>query len=97
MERSPRPDARRDPSPALGVAVRRALPSLLAPVVLAGGVLASQGGSAAWAAGVLVLLAVLAGAALVVATGVRDAVRQRRRRTATTLPSTVASSPGMGS
>ncbi|MHC1560214.1 hypothetical protein ACR9E3_14765 [Actinomycetospora sp. C-140] len=97
MERSPRPVARRDPSPALGTAVRRALPSLLVPAVLVGGVLASRGGSAERALGVLVLLAVLGGAALVAAAGLCAAARQRRRRTATTLPSTVASSPGIGS
>jgi hypothetical protein len=61
--------------------------------------LATRGGPGA-VFGLAVLLAVLAVAAVVAVAGLRAVVaraRQRRRSTATTLPSTVASSPGIGS
>ena len=83
----------------IDAALHRALGVLLTPMVIGAGLLATRGGPG----GVFVfavLLAVLAVAAAVVVAGVRAVVlcaRQRRRSTATTLPSTVASSPGIGS
>ncbi len=85
--------------PSVSAALHRALGVLLTPLVIGAGLLATRGGPArVW--GLAVLLAVLAVAAVVVVAGVRAVVvraRQRRRSTATTLPSTVASSPGIGS
>jgi hypothetical protein len=96
MEHQHRAEA---PLSAVPAALHRALGVLLTPLVIGAGLLASRGGSGGvW--GLAVLLAVLAGAAVVVMAGVRAEVgraRQRRRSTATTLPSTVASSPGIGS
>jgi hypothetical protein len=80
-------------------ALHRALGVLLTPLVVGAGLLASRGGPGG-VLGLAVLLAVLAVAAVVTVAGVRVVVaraRQRRRSTATTLPSTVASSPGIGS
>ncbi|MDF2979025.1 MAG: hypothetical protein K0S40_3753 [Actinomycetospora sp.] len=88
---------------AVPAALHRALGVLLTPLVIGAGLLASRGGPGG-AFVLAVLLAVLAVAAVVAAVvavaGVRAVVArpgQRRRSTATTLPSTVASSPGIGS
>ncbi|WP_433787361.1 hypothetical protein ACQPX6_11150 [Actinomycetospora sp. CA-101289] len=84
-------------------ALHRALGVLLTPLVVGAGLLAAHGG-AGRVCRFAVLLAVLVGAGIVVGAGVRRPVArprrsrpQSRRSTATTLPSTVASSPGMGS
>jgi hypothetical protein len=84
---------------AVPAALHRALGVLLTPLVIGAGLLASRGGPGG-AFVLAVLLAVLAVAAVVAVAGVRAVVArpgQRRRSTATTLPSTVASSPGIGS
>jgi hypothetical protein len=84
---------------AVPAALHRALGVLLTLLVIGAGLRASRGGPGG-VLGLAVLLAVLAVAAVGAVAGLRAVVaraRQRRRSTATTLPSTVASSPGIGS
>lgn len=63
--------------------VRRAVPALLAPLVVGAGLAAVRGGAAERAAGLIVLVAVLVAGAGAVVAGVREQVRDTRaRRTA---------------
>ena len=96
MEHQQRAEAPVSAVSAVPAALHRALGVLLTPLVIGAGLLATHGGpGGVW--GFAVLLAVLAGVAALVVGGVVAGARQRRRSTATTLPSTVASSPGIGS
>jgi len=81
MQRSPEPD-RFVLEPAVLAAVRRALPALLVPMVLVGGLAASRGGSADrfWGLGVCVVVLLVAG--VLVAAGVQGLLSARSKRRA---------------